>query len=92
MIRCITFFNMLRINIYNTLSQHYHCNLLVHTGVVPVNEPSALQLLVRSPATWLYPSVQVYVTFELKSTEETLTGVALVTVGTVQVLTEIYKN
>ena len=60
--------------------------------MVPVNEPSALQLLVRSPAVWLYPSAHVYVTFELESTKETLTGVALVTVGTVQVLTEIYKN
>ena len=59
------FFNVLRMNIYNTLNQHCHCNLLVHTGVVPVNEPSALQLLVRSPAVWLYPSAQVYVTFKL---------------------------
>ena len=59
------FLNVLRINIYNTLTQHCHCNLLVHTGVVPVNEPSALQLLVRSPAVWPYPSSQVYVTFEL---------------------------
>ena len=59
------FLNILRMNIYNTLNQHCHCNLLAHTGVVPVNEPSALQLLVRSPATWLYPIAQVYVTFEL---------------------------
>ena len=58
------FSNILRINIYNTLNQHCHCNSLVHTGGVPVNEPSALQLLVRSPAVWLYPSTQVYVTFE----------------------------
>ena len=65
MIHCIIFLNVLRINIYNTLNQHCHCNLLVHTGVVPVNEPSALQLLVRSPAVWLYPSAQVYVIFEL---------------------------
>ena len=86
------FLNILRINIYNTQNQHCHCNLLVHTGVVPVNEPSALQLLVRSPAVWLYPSAQVNVTYELKSTEEAGTGVALVTLGTVQVLTEIYKN
>ena len=61
----VLFLNVLRMNIYNTLNQHCHCNLLVHTGVVPVNEPSALQLLVRSPAVWLYPSAQVYVTFEL---------------------------
>ena len=64
MIHYIIFFNILRINIYNTLNQHCHCNSLVHTGGVPVNEPSALQLLVRSPAVWLYPSTQVYVTFE----------------------------
>ena len=28
---------------------HWLSYLLVHTGVDPVNEPSALQLLVRSP-------------------------------------------
>ena len=64
MIHYIIFFNILRINIYNKLNKHRHCNLLVHTGGVPANEPSALQLLVRSPAVWIYPSTQVYVTFE----------------------------
>ena len=60
--------------------------------MVPVNEPSALQVLVRSPAVWLYPSTQVYVTFESYSTDEAGTAVALVTVGTVHVLTEQYKD
>ena len=64
MIHYIIFFNILRININNTLNQHCHYNSLVHTGGVPVNEPSALQPLIRSPAVWLYPSSQVYVTFE----------------------------
>ena len=64
MIHYIICFNILCMNIFNTFNQHCHCYLLVHTGVVPVNEPSALQLLVRSPAVWLYPSTQVYVTFE----------------------------
>ena len=38
------------LEIHITLSKHCHLNLLVHTGVVPVNERSALQVLVRSPA------------------------------------------
>ena len=60
----------------------------MHTGEVPVNEPSALQLLVRSPAVCIYPSLHVYVIFELYATEEGGTGVALATAGTVQVLSE----
>ena len=39
---------LLDINI--TMSKHCHFNLLVHTGELPVNELSALQVLVRSPA------------------------------------------
>ena len=38
------------LDIYITLSKHCHFNLLVHIGEFPVNEPSALQVLVRSPA------------------------------------------
>ena len=54
---------LLDINI--TMSKHCHFNLLVHTGELPVNELSALQVLVRSPAVWVYPSWHVYVTLEL---------------------------
>ena len=32
-----------------TFSQNYHSNLQVHTGVVPVNKPSAFQVLARFP-------------------------------------------
>ena len=47
----------------NQCSNLEHCDyLLVHTGVAPVNEPSALQVLVRSPTAWVYPVLQEYVT------------------------------
>ena len=36
-----------------TLSQNWHFNLVVHTGELPVNEPSLLQVLVRSLAVLL---------------------------------------
>ena len=39
--------------------------LLVHTGACPVNWPSALQVLVRSPPVWVYPVLQEYVTAAL---------------------------
>ena len=35
--------------------------LLVHTGGAPVNERSALHVLVRSPPVWVYPVLQEYV-------------------------------
>ena len=47
----ICLLNILLMDTCITLCQHCHrSNLLVHTGVVPVNEPSASQRLVRSPA------------------------------------------
>ena len=36
--------------------------LLVHTGAAPVNSPSALHVLVRSPPVWVYPVLQEYIT------------------------------
>ena len=50
----------------NQNSNLEHCGyLLVHTGACPVNEPSALQVLVRSPPVWVYPVLQEYVTAAL---------------------------
>ena len=47
----------------NQCSNLEHCGyLLVHTGASPVNERSALHVLVRSPPVWVYPVLQEYIT------------------------------